>query len=190
MVEFICHEQVRWMFDWLMIVFLNFYLLCFCNSSPDLQFLICTGSQQHCIKNPRPDQSCCDCCSCGWIHFFVGLPHPVGDNLVNLIYFFKWLWKFLNFFLLLSLLGNFDAEPHLSVTAVQRIPAMPNAEEEKRRRCRQKSWSACSCSRFPNPVFPFPLYIWMSIPSQVASPVSPLPLYLWIPISSLPKNLK
>jgi hypothetical protein len=31
------------------------------------------GSQQHCIKNPRPDQSCCECCSCGWIHFFVGI---------------------------------------------------------------------------------------------------------------------
>ena len=81
---------------WL-IVFLNFDLLCFCNSSPDLQLLICMGSQQHCIKNPRPDQSCCECCSCGWIHFFVGLPHQVGDTLVNLIYFFKWLWKFFNF---------------------------------------------------------------------------------------------
>ncbi len=27
------------------------------------------------------------------------------------------------------------------------IPAMPNAEEEKRRKCRQKSWS--ECARFP-----------------------------------------
>ena len=27
------------------------------------------------------------CCSCGWIHLFVGLPHPVVDTSVNLIYF-------------------------------------------------------------------------------------------------------
>ena len=62
---------------WL-IVFLNFYLLCFCNSSPDLQFLICMGSHQHCIKNTRPDQSCCECCSCGWIHFFVACLIKLG----------------------------------------------------------------------------------------------------------------
>jgi hypothetical protein len=41
--------------------------------------------------------------------FLCGLPHQVGDSLVNLIYLFKWLWKFCNFFLLLLLLGNFDA---------------------------------------------------------------------------------
>ncbi len=46
--------------------------------------------------------------------FFVVLPHKVGDTSwiqvgVNWIYFLKWLWKFCNFFFLLSLLGNFDA---------------------------------------------------------------------------------
>ena len=92
-----------------LIVFLNFYLLCFCNLSPDLQFLICMGSHQHCVMNTRLDQSCCDCCSCCWIHFFVGLHHPVGDTFVNMIYFFMCMWKFLIFFLLLSLLGNFNA---------------------------------------------------------------------------------
>ncbi len=111
-----------------------------------------------------------------WLDSFLcGLHHHVGDALVNSIYFFKWLWKFCNFFLLLSLSGNFDAEPHphLSVTAVQRIPAMPNAEEEKRRRCRQKVEVYAPVSPFPQPVFPLNVHL---IPSQVPSPVSPFSL--------------
>jgi hypothetical protein len=36
-------------------------------------------------------------------------------------------------------LQEFSSQCHYSPAASSRIPAMPNAEEEKRRRCRQKS---------------------------------------------------
>ena len=170
-----------WFFSWI------FYFLCFCNSSPDLPFESAWALTNIASTtwNTRPDQSCCECCSCGWTYFFVGLPHQVGDTLVNLNYFLMWMWKFLIFFFLLSLLGNFNAWPilgtwvnrillpHCSPAASSRIPAMPNAEEEKIKRCRQKSLSACF--RFPNPIFPLPLYLWIPIPSQVPSYVSPFP---------------
>jgi hypothetical protein len=70
-----------------LIVFLNFYLLCFCNSSPDLQFLICTALTN--IASRIIDQTKAVVSAAAVAgHFFVGLPHQVGDTLVNSIYFF------------------------------------------------------------------------------------------------------
>ena len=58
-------EQVSQMFD----CFPDFLLTMVFNSSPDLQFESAWALDQYCIKNTQPDQSCCECCSCGWIHF-------------------------------------------------------------------------------------------------------------------------
>jgi hypothetical protein len=70
-----------------LIVFLTFYLLCSCNSSPDLQF-----ESEWALTNIANASRILDqtkaVVSAAAVIGFVGLPHPVGDTLVNLIYFF------------------------------------------------------------------------------------------------------
>ena len=85
------------------------------------------------------------CCSCGWIHLFVGLPHPVVDTSVNLIYFFMWMWIFCNFFLFVVIfrqlkcvtyLGKLSYKnSHPSVTTVQQLlPAFQLCQTPKKKR--------------------------------------------------------